>query len=125
MPVPMYWPTTRPVEKKARNLLRGRRQALGKDAVIAKAGGLLRHGSWPDEAEVPCQPDTAIVTVPGQIRIALIAKLTLYGFEGGEGPFAEFPSILEKQGATRLGRSARLLPSACIAPARPHPSFPS
>ena len=41
--------------------------------------------------------------VPGQILIAFVAKLKLYGFWRGEGRFAELLRILEKDGATGLG----------------------
>ena len=37
--------------------------------------------------------------VPGRIVIAVVAKLTLYGFRGGEGVITEFLRILEKDGA--------------------------
>jgi hypothetical protein len=35
--------------------------------------------------------------VPSQILVAVVAKLTLYGFWGGEGRFAELLRILEKK----------------------------
>ena len=41
--------------------------------------------------------------VPGQILIAFVPKLKLYGFWRGEGWFAEFLKILENQGMTGLG----------------------
>ena len=47
-----------------------------------------------------------VVAVPGQILIAFVAKLTLYGFWPGEGRFAELLRILEKDGATGLARPA-------------------
>ena len=43
------------------------------------------------------------LTVPGQILIAFVPKLKLYGFWRGEGWFAEFLKILENQGVTGLG----------------------
>jgi len=47
--------------------------------------------------------------VPGQILIALFAKLRLYGFWRGEGLFAELLRVLEEGGATGLGGSPRAL----------------
>ena len=38
------------------------------------------------------------VTVPGQILVAFVAKLRLYGFWRCEGPFAKLSRILEKMG---------------------------
>jgi hypothetical protein len=35
--------------------------------------------------------------VPGEILIAVVPKLKLYGFWRGEGQFAEFLRILENQ----------------------------
>jgi hypothetical protein len=42
------------------------------------------------------------ITVPGQILIVFVAELTLYGFWGVDGQFAELLRILEKDGATEL-----------------------
>ena len=49
------------------------------------------------------------VAVPGQILIAFVAKLKLYGFWRFEGLFAELLRILEKSGADGLAaqRAAR------------------
>jgi hypothetical protein len=48
-----------------------------------------------------------MITVPGQIPIAFVAKLKVYGFWRGEGLIAELLKILENQGATGLGGSAQ------------------
>jgi hypothetical protein len=47
-------------------------------------------------------PDTVrtyfnLLDVPGEILIAVVPKLKLYGFWRGEGQFAEFLRILENQ----------------------------
>ena len=47
--------------------------------------------------------------MPGQILIAFVAKLRLYGFWRGEGLFAELLRILEKDGATGWGGWQRAL----------------
>ena len=47
--------------------------------------------------------------VPGQILVAFVTELTVYGFGFVEGHFAEFLSILENRGATGLDNLPRAL----------------
>jgi hypothetical protein len=50
------------------------------------------------------------MSVPSEILIAFVTKLTLYGFRPPEARFPKFLRILENAGATRLAQSPSALP---------------
>ena len=60
--------------------------------------------------------------MPGQIVIAFVAKLKLYGFWRGEGRFAELLRILEKDGATGWVRQRAVRMVAAVEPIGWHSS---
>lgn len=51
--------------------------------------------------------------VPDRIVVAFVAKLRLYGFWGGRGPFTELWRILEKKSVAGQIRRAGLANDGC------------
>ena len=52
--------------------------------------------------EASCAGSLESLIVPNQILVAVVAKLKVYGFRGGEGMIAELLRVLENDGATDL-----------------------